>query len=189
MTVANCLTLLRLLLVPVFIYFFAVDRMGWALATFCVAGFTDLIDGTVARLLKQPSNWGALLDPIADKLLLETSFACLVYAGVLPLWFFLLALARDIMIMSGIAYLKWRHIAFPYRALWSSKWATLAQIVTIVAGLVALVYPHAAWQGITSVSVVRIVMLIAAVLIVTSGALYVRLGLAIVKNARSGLSR
>jgi len=177
MTLANAITLLRLVLVPVFIVLFVRDERGWAFAVFCIAGGSDLIDGTVARIMKQSSNWGAILDPIADKLLLESAFICLVIVGVLPLWFFLLALSRDLMIISGITYFKVRRIAFPHRAIWASKFATLAQMATIIVGLIIF------WRPTISVASVSLNTLLvaflgaASALIVVSGFLYVRLGL------------
>ncbi len=185
MTVANGITLLRLFLVPVFIVFFARGEHGWAFAAFCVASASDLIDGTVARLLKQPSRWGAILDPLADKLLLESAFVCLVIADILPLWFFLLALARDVMIVAGIIYLKAAHIDFPHRAIWTSKFATFAQMLTIVAGLVVIWHSEIRLGPVTVGIVMTFCMWGAVALIVASGALYVRLGVRVLKAARA----
>ena len=78
MNIPNFLSLLRIILVPVFVIFLIQSEYDKALITFTVAGITDALDGTLARLLKCQTTLGAYLDPIADKLLLVTSF---VYTG------------------------------------------------------------------------------------------------------------
>ena len=81
-TLANMLTLSRLVLVPFFIAAFVAGEMGWAFAIFCIAGATDLIDGTVARKFSRPTRWGAIVDPIADKCLVQSCFISLAVVGV-----------------------------------------------------------------------------------------------------------
>lgn len=186
MTVANAITLVRIVLAPVFIYFFATGARGEALVVFAIAGGSDLIDGTVARLLKQPSTWGALLDPMADKVLLESAFVCLVIAGVVPLWFFLLAFGRDLMIVGGIIYLRVRRIPLRMHPLWSSKFATLMQIATIIVGLLMMWRPSLAVASIEIADVLRTSMVMTAMLILFSGALYIRMGLKILKGQTQG---
>jgi cardiolipin synthase len=184
MTVANAITMIRILLVPIFIYYFAVGDRGAAFVVFCVAGGSDLIDGTVARVLKQRSSWGAILDPMADKLLLESAFICLVVAGVLPLWFLILAFSRDLMITFGIIFFKVKRIDFPHRAIWTSKAATFVQMATIVSGLIWWWKPGAAVFGVRLDAVILACMIAAAALIAASGVLYVRMGLNCMAKAR-----
>lgn len=81
---ANILTLSRLVLVPVFLACFIFKFYFIAFLTFTIASFTDLVDGSVARMMKQHSQLGALLDPIADKLLMITAFSCLVSVRFIP---------------------------------------------------------------------------------------------------------
>ena len=81
LTAANQLTLLRLLLVPVFALCMLYGMPGWALVTFAVAGVTDMLDGLLARR-SGPTTLGAWLDPMADKLLLTTMFVMLTLPGV-----------------------------------------------------------------------------------------------------------
>ena len=89
LTAANQLTILRVLLVPVFALCMLYDLPGWALLTFLIAGATDLLDGWIARHTG-PTTLGAWLDPAADKLLLTTMFVMLTVPGPgvvrLPLW-------------------------------------------------------------------------------------------------------
>lgn len=77
LTPANQLTLLRMLLIPVFAILLIYGYVGAGLAVFCVAGLTDLLDGLIARWWQQKTELGAWLDPVADKLLLVTTFVVL----------------------------------------------------------------------------------------------------------------
>src|SRR3990172_3767568 len=103
LTAANQLTLLRLLLVPVFALCMLYGRPGGALVIFGVAGVTDALDGLIARRTG-PTTLGAWLDPMADKLLLATMFIMLTLPGLgltarLPLWLTVLVISRDIAII------------------------------------------------------------------------------------------
>jgi len=179
MTAANMLTTTRLVLAPLFILLFIMREHEWAILTFSVAGFTDFIDGTIARFLKQPSTRGALLDPLADKILVQSCFICLFVSGIIPWWFFLLALGRDLLIVCGIFYLEWKKYKLPYRATWSSKFATLFQICLAVIGLLLWWQPYIN-IGIYSLNHFMLVLLIVtAFLLIVSGAQYVMIGLKI----------
>src|SRR5256884_9316959 len=86
MGLANCLTILRILLIPVFVSLLVYGKPGPALVVFAVAALTDLLDGWIARRQRSQSRLGAFLDPIADKLLLTASFVTLTYFIFLPFW-------------------------------------------------------------------------------------------------------
>src|SRR5690348_17482951 len=107
-TAANQLTLLRLLLVPVFALFMLYGQPGWALVTFAVAGPTDALDGLIARRTGQQTTLGAWLDPMAGKLMVATMFVMLTLPGLgfanrLPLWLTVIVLSRDIGIVLTVA--------------------------------------------------------------------------------------
>jgi cardiolipin synthase len=107
-TIANQLTLLRLLLIPAFVLLMLYGRFGWALVIFIVAGLTDLLDGVAARAAGQSSDLGAWLDPAADKLLLVTTFIVLTLPNIglvnrLPLWLTILVISRDVGIVLTVA--------------------------------------------------------------------------------------
>jgi cardiolipin synthase len=107
-TIANQLTLLRLLLIPAFVIFTLYGKFGWALVTFVVAGLTDLLDGLAARAAGQKSELGAWLDPAADKLLLVTTFVVLTLPNIglvnrIPLWLTVLIISRDVGIVLTVA--------------------------------------------------------------------------------------
>jgi cardiolipin synthase (CMP-forming) len=108
LTVANQLTLLRMLLIPLFVILVVYGRPGWALITFGVAGITDGLDGLIARRAGQKTSLGAWLDPMADKLLLVTTFVVLTVPGTdlvnrFPLWLTVLVITRDVVIVTTVA--------------------------------------------------------------------------------------
>ena len=107
-TIANQLTLLRMGLIPAFVILVAYGRPGWALATFVLAGITDGLDGLIARRAGQQTSLGAWLDPMADKLLLVTTFIVLTVPGTdlvnrFPLWLTILVITRDVVIVTTVA--------------------------------------------------------------------------------------
>lgn len=107
-TVANQLTLLRMLLIPAFVILVVYGKPGWALFTFGVAGITDGLDGLIARRAGQKTSLGAWLDPMADKLLLVTTFVVLTVPGTdlvnrFPFWLTILVITRDVVIVTTVA--------------------------------------------------------------------------------------
>jgi cardiolipin synthase (CMP-forming) len=98
-TVPNQITFLRLGFLPVFLMLIAYDRYRWALLVLVVSGLSDGFDGLLARSLNQRSALGAYLDPIADKLLLSSSFVILAFKKQLAWWLTILVLSRDVLIL------------------------------------------------------------------------------------------
>ena len=103
MNIPNSLTILRILLVPVYIGFMTYGAYGFALLTLLIAGLTDAIDGHLARKLNQRTRLGTLLDPLADKLLLTSSFISLAMLHLVPSWLVILVVSRDIILLLGTA--------------------------------------------------------------------------------------
>ena len=95
MNTANKLTLIRVLLIPVFIVLLYLDLTLAALAVFILASVTDFIDGYVARHYHQITDFGKFMDPLADKLLVMSAMAWFVEAGWMPGWAFFIVLARE----------------------------------------------------------------------------------------------
>jgi cardiolipin synthase len=141
LTAANQLTLLRLLLVPVFAICMLYGEPGWALVTFAVATVTDLFDGLLARM-SGPTTLGAWLDPMADKLLLTTMFIMLTLPSVatvqrLPIWLTVLVLSRDIAIVLTVAIVNLAVARRTFRPSFLGKATTATYMVTGVAMLFA----------------------------------------------------
>jgi cardiolipin synthase (CMP-forming) len=108
LTVANQLTILRIVLIPAFVLLVVYGRLGAALLVFIAAGITDALDGLIARRAGQRTSLGAWLDPMADKLLLVTTFIVLTVPTIpltnhLPLWLTVVVISRDIVIIGVVA--------------------------------------------------------------------------------------
>jgi cardiolipin synthase len=100
LTPSNQITLLRLVFVPVFAILILEQHYRAALAVLMAAALSDVLDGTVARLLKQESALGVALDPIADKILMTTGYLTLAFRGALPWWLTIIVLSRDVAIVA-----------------------------------------------------------------------------------------
>lgn len=98
---ANGLTVARVLLVPVFAYLLIEGRFRYALLVFAACGISDTLDGLLARWLRQRTLLGFFLDPIADKILMATSFVVLAIVNVVPAWLTILIVSRDLFILVG----------------------------------------------------------------------------------------
>ena len=151
-TAANQLTLLRLLLVPVFALCMMYGHPGWALVTFVIAGTTDALDGVIARWTGQLSTLGAWLDPMADKLLLLTMFVMLTVPGLgfanrLPLWLTVIVISRDVGIVLTVAIIN---LAVAQRTFKPSLLGKIATATFILTGVVTL---YENYRGETSVLV------------------------------------
>lgn len=101
LTVPNGLSVVRLLGVPVFLWLvLAAHADGWALLVLALSGFTDWLDGQLARAWNQTSRLGEILDPVADRLYIVAVLAGLSVRGIIPFWFVVLLLARDVVLLS-----------------------------------------------------------------------------------------
>jgi cardiolipin synthase len=105
-TVANQLTMLRMALVPAFVLLALAREFRWALVVFVVAGLTDALDGYVARHAHQSTRLGAMLDPVADKLLAGSAYVVLTWSSAVacavPPWLTVTMLFRDAMLVVGV---------------------------------------------------------------------------------------
>ena len=141
-TAANALTLLRMLLIPIFVILVIYGHRDWALATFLAAGLTDLFDGLIARMTGANTTLGAWLDPMADKLLLLTMFVMLALPGLgdpnrLPLWFVVLVISRDVAIVGTVAVVN---LAIGPRTFRPSIYGKIATALYIMTGVAALYF-------------------------------------------------
>ncbi|MCD6319153.1 MAG: CDP-diacylglycerol--glycerol-3-phosphate 3-phosphatidyltransferase [Candidatus Desulfofervidaceae bacterium] len=132
----NLFTILRLLLTPILTIFLINQRLDLATGIFFIAGITDALDGFLARRLNQKSNLGACLDPIADKVLLSTSFVLLSWYHHIPYWLAVVVLSRDVFILMGALLLFLFNVRFEVKPSLLGKATTLSQIVTVMAVLI-----------------------------------------------------
>src|ERR687891_20027 len=169
MGLANWLTVLRILLIPVFVTLLVYQQRGAALTVFLAAALTDLLDGYVARQRGSQSRLGAFLDPMADKLLLVSSFVTLTWLRALPFWIAAVVISRDLILVVGalaIHMAGWRITPRPTRA---GKAATFFQVLTVLIGLLAAFYSVSA--------ITRAVMWLAATFTIVSGLQYIVQGM------------
>ena len=135
LTLPNIITLLRVLLVPLVVACLLQRRYGMALALFASAGFGDWLDGYLARRLHQVSRIGALLDPVADKLIMASVSIVLAWQCLLPVWFAAVLVLRDAVIVLGaLAYhFVFGHVEMAPTRL--SKFNTLLAFVVLALAL------------------------------------------------------
>lgn len=98
LTVPNLVSLVRLALVPVFAVLIVVGEDVWALAVLAVSGFSDWLDGVLARRLRQVSRLGELLDPAADRLFILVTLVGLAWRDIVPVWLLVVIVARDVVL-------------------------------------------------------------------------------------------
>ena len=136
-TLANQLTLLRMLLIPAFVLLVVYGYFGSALLAFLVAGATDAFDGLVARRAGQKTTLGAWLDPAADKLLLVTTFVVLTLPNIglvnrVPIWLTILVISRDVGIVLTVAIVSLAMGPRTFKPSFLGKSATAFFILTCV---------------------------------------------------------
>lgn len=143
--IPNLITLTRLLLLVPLVNFLLEQHFGAALLIFAIAGFSDALDGYLARRMGWSSSLGAVVDPLADKLLMATSFFMLGWLDLLSPWIVALVIGRDLIIIGGALayrYLVARPEMAPTKI---SKFNTLAQIVfvlSVLSQLSVIELPH-----------------------------------------------
>lgn len=141
-TVPNQITFLRLGFLPFFLILMSYERYKWGLLVLVIAGFSDGIDGLIARKFNQRSSLGAYLDPIADKLLLSSSFIVLAFKGQLAWWLTILVLSRDVLILivAVVIILVFGYQPFPPTMY--GKFTTFFQIILVFTAVLAAAYPE-----------------------------------------------
>jgi cardiolipin synthase len=132
---ANALTASRIVLALVFLVLYLTGDRLRALSAFAAAAATDVLDGLVARALRQHTRLGAFLDPIADKFLAACALIALAATGRLPWWLPALVVTRDAAQLAGAALLKTLHQRIPVAPTRIGKYATFALAATVVLAL------------------------------------------------------
>ena len=177
MGLANWLTILRIVLIPVFVSLLVYRRPGSALLAFAAAAVTDLLDGYVARRHGSQSRLGAFLDPLADKLLLVSSFITLTYLKVLPFWITAVVLTRDVILIVGTLLIHMLGARVYPRPTSLGKAATFFQVVTVLAALLGRAYGGP--------SILNVMVVLAAFVTIASGLQYMAQGLRFLNAAHA----
>ena len=129
MVLPNQLTVLRIILTPVFLVLFLSGEpilIQISLVVFIIAAITDWYDGWLARKFNYITEWGKFLDPLADKILTATAFVAFVIIGMIPLWMVILIIVRDLVITLLRVYSDYKKINFTTSK--SAKWKTFLQM-------------------------------------------------------------
>tara|TARA_B100001179_G_scaffold224712_1_gene203771 strand:+ start:5 stop:556 length:552 start_codon:yes stop_codon:yes gene_type:complete len=170
LTAPNQLTLFRLLLVPCLVILVLYGFNGMALVVFTVAGVTDALDGLIARRTGQRTTLGAWLDPMADKLLLVSTFVVLTMPlglpNQLPLWFTVLVISRDVCIVLTVAVVN---LAVERRVFYPSVLGKIATVLYVVTGAVTLLFNYLDQKSV----VVDLAVYMAVAFTVASGLHYI----------------
>lgn len=130
MTLPNQLTILRIILTPIFLYLFLSKDpllIQISLGVFLVAALTDWYDGWLARKFNYITDWGKFWDPLADKILTSTAFLGFVFVGLLQLWMVVLIVLRDLIITLLRIYAESR--GYNFVTSYYAKWKTVLQMV------------------------------------------------------------
>ena len=167
MTTANKITLVRIAMIPFFVVFALMDGVQWqalALALFCIASFTDFLDGYIARKYNQVTDFGKFVDPLADKLLVTAALVIFVGQGLLASWMVFIILAREFIITSlrNGAAAKGQVMA----ASWSGKVKTCVQIAGIILIFLLSIY----WGWVNTNSMFSVAMITSKYLPEAAGA-------------------
>ena len=170
MTLPNVITLLRILLTPLLVWLLLDHRMKQALLVFLIAGFSDGLDGLIARVFHQKSKLGAYLDPLADKLLLVSSFILLGHMEKIPYWLVIITVSRDAIIVLGIVTLMLHQLRVEIKPLVLSKLNTLLQLLTIFVVLGSVYFTPPPWG-------LMLLFSITAMLSIASGLHYILRGI------------
>jgi cardiolipin synthase len=168
--IPNILTIIRILLIPVIIHFIWIGDHQLGLIVFAIAAVTDALDGFIAKTFKLTSKFGTYLDPIADKLLLDSTYAMLAIMGWLPIWLASLVWLRDLVLLAGALVLKFKGLRLNIKPALVGKATTLFQIITVLLFFDAEISQALnVWQP--------FFVVVTAVLTLWSGAYYVTIGI------------
>jgi len=168
--IPNSLTIIRILLIPVIIHFLWIGEHQQGLYIFVIAAITDALDGFIAKLFNFTSKFGTYLDPVADKLLLDSTYAMLAIMGWLPICLAALVWLRDLILLTGAVILKFKGNQLNIKPALVGKATTLTQIITV-----CLFFDVGALQGLQDWQ--SLFVIITAILTFWSGAHYFMIGM------------
>ena len=173
--IPNLLTIIRILLTPLFVIVLLKGLYGWALLIFSIAGISDGLDGFIARYFNLRTTLGAYLDPIADKLLLASAFISMAALKIIPSWVTVVVISRDVLIMLGIAIFTLTEKTYKVKPSIASKMTTVVQIATIILALLNI--GIAGWH-----TLMVILFWSTAVFTTISGLHYIYIGMSLLQN-------
>ena len=132
--VPNALTIVRFLLIPIILYFIFTGNYLLGFVFFTISGLTDILDGTIARKFNLISNFGKLMDPLADKLTQISVLASLVIKDIIPIWILIIVMAKELIMIIGASFLYGKDVVVYSK--WFGKLATVLFYIAIVISLI-----------------------------------------------------
>ncbi len=178
MNIPNLLTLIRIILVPIFVILVMHASFVAALAVFVIAGITDGLDGFLARILGQQTVLGSYMDPLADKALIISSFVILSVLKIIPGWLAVVVISRDCIILFGISVLFLMSVSFEIRPIYISKATTVLQLMTVL-----LVLIHKCLPVYDNHTIIVTLFGVTAFFTVVSGFYYIFKGIKFINNS------
>lgn len=131
--VPNILTIIRFLLIPIILLFLFSGNYLLAFIFFTISGITDILDGYIARKFNFVSNFGKLMDPLADKLTQISMLAALFFLNIVPVWILIIVLLKEVIMVAGASFLYGKSVVVYSR--WYGKLATVLFYIAIVTSL------------------------------------------------------
>ncbi len=131
--IPNTLTIIRFLLIPLIVLYIFTGNYILAFVFFTISGITDIADGFIARKFNLISNFGKLMDPLADKLTQIATLASLVFTHIIPIWILLIVLLKEFIMIVGASFLYGKDVVVYSK--WYGKLATVLFYIAIVISL------------------------------------------------------
>lgn len=132
--VPNILTIIRFLLIPIIVFYIFTGNYIFAFVFFTLSALTDIADGFIARRFNLISNFGKLMDPLADKLTQIATLASLVFTDIIPIWILLIVLLKEFIMICGASFLYGKDVVVYSK--WYGKLATVLFYFAIVFSLI-----------------------------------------------------
>ena len=131
--IPNTLTIIRFLLIPVIVFYIFTGNYILSFVFFSISGITDIADGFIARKFNLVSNFGKLMDPLADKLTQIFTLGSLVFTYIIPIWILLIVLLKEFIMICGASFLYGKDVVVYSK--WYGKLATVLFYIAIVTSL------------------------------------------------------
>ena len=132
--IPNILTILRFILIPIILYFIFTGHYLLGFIFFTISGITDILDGAIARKFNLVTNFGKLMDPLADKLTQISVLATLVFQKIIPFWILVVVLLKELLMIIGASFLYGKDVVVYSK--WFGKLATVLFYLAIVCSLI-----------------------------------------------------
>lgn len=132
--VPNILTVLRFILIPFTLYFLVNDQFTIAIIFICLSGLTDVLDGAIARKFNFITNFGKLIDPLADKITQLSLLGTLVIKNIIPLWILIIVLIKEAAMVAGASFLYGKELVVSSK--WYGKTSTVLFYLAIILSMI-----------------------------------------------------